>query len=136
MQIKNMPDKLCLLVPLIFFFLFMFPSNSPNHRHIFVNYISIKMTLRYRYNNTLFIILFQQQETYFLLTATHSTWRVRKRERGKKSLPLRISQKMKKDIFSSAAGKKKLSCLTRQSLGGSDQNLDIVFLLILCSHKV
>ena len=35
---------------------------------------------------------------------------------------------MKKDIFSGAVEKKKkkLSCLTRQSLGGSDQNLDIV----------
>ena len=84
----------------------MFPSNSQNHHHIFVNYISIKMTLRYRYNNTLFIILFQQRKAYFLLTATHSTWRVRKREREKKNLPLRISQKRKKDIFSSAVEKK------------------------------
>lgn len=63
----NMPDKLCLLVHDLFFI--HVSQQFPNHRaYIFANHISIKMTLlRYRYNNTLFIILFQQRGTFLLI---------------------------------------------------------------------
>ena len=100
-----------------FLFLFMFPSSSQNHHHIFVNYISIKMTLRYRYNNTLFIILFQQRKAYFLLTATHSTWRVRKREREKKPALKDFTEEEERHFFQCCRKKKKIQLFNQAIIG-------------------
>lgn len=67
-KFKTWPDKLCLLVPLIIFYSH-FTAISKNFTTSFVNYISIKIPLRGRYNNAVFVILLQQRKAHFLLTA-------------------------------------------------------------------
>ena len=123
-KLKTCPTS-CACLSRWSFFYSHFPEISKSITTSFVNYISIKIPLRRRYNNTLFIIL-QQRKAYLLLTATHSTWRLRKRERGKKKPALKHFTEDEEGHFFQCCRKKKVSRLTKQSVGGSDQNLDIV----------
>lgn len=115
-KFKTWPDKLCLLVPLIIFYSH-FTAISKNFTTSFVNYISIKIPLRSRYNNAVFVILLQQRKAHFLLTANAQHIETWGGGVGGGSLLLRISQ-MKKDIFFSSAVGEKNNQRLNQAISG------------------
>lgn len=98
------------------FFYSRFSEISKSIITSFVNYISIKIPLRHRYNSTLFIIL-QQRKAYLLLTATHSTQGLRKRERGEKKPALKHFTEDEERHFFQCCRKKKSQPLN-QAISG------------------
>ena len=107
-----MPDKLCLLVPLIIFYSH-FTDISKNFTTPFVNYVSIKTPQRGRQDN---VICLQQGKARFLLTAIMQKERVR----GGKPASKGFTEDEERLFFSpvlQGIKKKKIRGLTRQSVG-------------------